>query len=84
MINSTMQSGLHGMQTAYQGMTQSAADIARLNTRNNDAGANINAELSGVTEPLVALRMNQNLFDASAKVLSTSDAMIGSLLDVTV
>ncbi|HDZ08178.1 flagellar biosynthesis protein FlgE [Pseudohongiella sp.] len=84
MINSTMQAGLNGMQAAYQGMANSANDIARLNVRTNDAGADINAAVTGFAQPLVELRMNQTLFDASANVVGTSDAMVGSLLDVTV
>lgn len=84
MINSTMQNGLVGMQAAYQGMTQSATDIARFNTRTDDVGADINATVTGFAQPLVELRTQQTLFDASARVVGTSDAMVGSLLDVTV
>lgn len=84
MINSTMQNGLNGMQAAYQGLTHSANDIARLNTHTHDAGADINAAVTGFAQPLVELRMHQTLFDASANVVETSDAMLGSLLDVTV
>lgn len=84
MINSTMQTGLSGMQNAYQGMAQAATDIARLNIRTEDAGAGINAAVSGFAQPLLELRTNQTLFDASANVVGASDAMVGSLLDVTV
>lgn len=84
MISATMQNGLSGMQTAYQGMTQSASDIARLNSRTQDAGTGINAAVAGFAQPLLELRVNQVFFDASANVVSTSDAMVGSLLDVTV
>lgn len=83
MINSTIQNGFAGMQAAYQGMAQSATDIARKG-RNEDAGADINAAVTGFARPLVELRMQQSLFDASAKVVGTSDAMLGYLLDVTV
>jgi len=84
MIKPAMQNALSGMHTAHQGMTQSATDIARLNVQTRDAGAVINNELTGLANPLVELRMNQMLFDASASVVGTTDAMIGSLLDVTV
>lgn len=83
MISSTMQQGLAGMQTAYQGMTRSATDIARFNTQTQDAGAGINAEISGFAQPLLELRMNQTLFDASANVVRASDTMVGTLLDIT-
>ena len=45
MINSTTQYGLSGMQSAYQGMTRAATDIAGLNNRTQDAGADINAAI---------------------------------------
>ncbi len=83
MINSTLQNGLTGLQAAYQGMTQSASDVARLNIQTQDAGADITAALTGSAQPLLELRMNQTLFDASARVVSASDAMVGSLLDIT-
>lgn len=84
MINSTIQTGLSGMQTAYQAMAQSATEIARFNVRTSDAGAETNAEVTGFAQPLIELRLNQTFFDASAKVVSASDAMVGSLLDITV
>jgi flagellar hook protein FlgE len=84
MINSTMQNGLSGMHTAYQAMTQAATEVVRSSTQTHDAGADINAAVTGFAQPLLDLRMNQTLFDASASVVSASDAMIGSLLDVTV
>lgn len=84
MINSAMHNAVSGMQSAYQGMTQAASDISRLNTRTMDAGADINAAVTGFSQPLLELHTNQTLFDASATVVSASDTMIGTLLDVTV
>lgn len=83
MINSTTQYGLSGMQSAYQGMTRAATDIAGLNNRTQDAGADINAAIGGYAQPLVELHTNLTLFDASANVVSTADDLIGALLDVT-
>ncbi|OFE12402.1 hypothetical protein PHACT_03995 [Pseudohongiella acticola] len=83
MTDSTMQIGLGGMQSAYQAMTQAATSVIRASSQTHDAGADINTAVSGLAQPLLDLRMNQTLFDASANVVTTSDAMIGSLLDVT-
>ncbi len=83
MINSSMQYGLAGMQSAYRATTQAATDIARLNIRTEDAGADINAAVSGFAQPLLEVHTSQSLFDASARVVSASDVMIGTLLDVT-
>ena len=38
---------------------------------------------NSVSEPLIELRRQEQLFDASAKVISVADQTIGSLLDVT-
>ena len=71
------------MQSAYRATTQAATDIARLNIRTEDAGADINAAVSGFAQPLLEVHTSQRLFDASARVVSASDVMIGTLLDVT-
>lgn len=36
----------------------------------------------GIAEPLIELRRQEQLFDASAKVISTADDTLGSLLDI--
>lgn len=75
----------NSMQFAWQGMAQSAHQIASAGTTARDSGADINAALSGninTAEPMVSLKVNLQLFNASAKVFDTADSMIGSLLDV--
>ncbi len=76
---------INSMQFAWQGMAQSAQQIASAGTTARDSGADINAALSGnvnTAEPIVNLKINLQLFNASAKVFDTADNMIGSLLDV--
>ncbi|MDP3516386.1 MAG: hypothetical protein Q8S94_04380 [Pseudohongiella sp.] len=78
---------INSMQFAWQGMAQSAQQIASAGTTARDSGADINAALSGnvnTAEPIVNLKINLQLFNASAKVFDTADNMIGSLLDVRV
>lgn len=76
---------LNSMQFAWQGMAQSAQQIASAGTTSRDSGADINAAVTGNTntaEPMVNLKVNLQLFNASAQVFDTADGMIGNLLDV--
>lgn len=84
-FNTGVSTGVYGMQLAGQSMQQSAQQIASAGVRNNDGGAAINAAITGganTAEPLINLKRSVPLFNASAKVVKTSDQMIGSLLDV--
>lgn len=76
---------INSMQFAWQGMAQSAQQIASAGTTARDNGADINAALSGninTAEPMVSLKINLQFFNASAKVFDTTDSVIGNLLDV--
>lgn len=79
--------GIYGMQLASQSMQRSAQQIAAAGMNTNDAGTAINTAITGganTLEPLIDLRIGVLMFNASAKVVETSDEMIGSLLDVRV
>ena len=78
MINSAMQIGFSGMRNAYAGMVQSSQQIASSGTQE------YGASMPDILENMVSLKENQQLFDASAKVVETSDQMLGTLLDVRV
>mgnify|MGYP003108994658 CR=1 FL=1 len=78
MINSVMQIGFTGMRNAYAGMVQSSQQIASAGTQE------FGASMPQLLENMVALKENQRLFDASAKVVTTSDQMLGTLLDLRV
>lgn len=85
MSNVTFNTGLYGMNMASQAMAQSAQQIASAGVRGNDGGADTNAALAGnsnTAEPLVNLKINLQLFNASAKVVDTANDMLGNLLDV--
>jgi uncharacterized protein YukE len=76
---------INSMQFAWQGMAQSAYQIASAGTTARDSGADINAAVAGsfnTAEPMVNMKVNLHLFNASAKVFDAADSMIGSLLDV--
>lgn len=87
-FNSTgFNSGFYGMQLASQGMQRSAQQIASAGVRdavsiNSNPATTAAAGGVNITESLVSLKQNVHLFNASAKVVATSDQMIGSLLDV--
>lgn len=86
-VNSSFSTGIYGMQLASQGMQQSAQQIASAGVQSNDGGAAINAAITGNTntaEPIINLKTDLRLFTASAKVVETTDDMLGSLLDVRV
>ena len=53
------------------------------NSSQASAAASSAPQLSGVVEPLLKLDTAQNVFDASAKVVSISSQSIGTLLDIT-
>jgi hypothetical protein len=77
---------INSMQFAWQGMAQSAYQIASAGKTARNSGADINAAVAGsfnTAEPMVSLKVNLQLFNASAKVFDTADSIIGSLLDVS-
>ncbi len=74
-VLSIQNSALQGIQRGLDGMRQNAADIASADQLNN-AGKETDLETSMV-------EMNQNKFQvqASAKVISALDEVIGTLID---
>jgi len=72
-INSALSSALSGLQQAQSGIAKNAFEIASVAKPNS----NVN-----LTESIVNLKINERSFEANAKVLSTVDDTIGTLLDV--
>lgn len=84
-INTGFNSGFYGMQMASQGMQRAAQQIVSAGVRQTDGATAANVAVTGgadTAEPLISLKMNVNLFNASAKVVETTDQMIGTLIDV--
>ncbi|GAB4300850.1 MAG: hypothetical protein Kow0083_12610 [Methylophaga sp.] len=71
---SAFQSGIAGVQNGIQGAVQNANKIARADQLSTEQ----------LTEALVQLDANKQQVEAAAKVIRTSNEMIGSLLDITV
>lgn len=78
-INSAFSSGVYGVQKAFNSLDQHASTIARssMNTESS-------AEGESQTDALIGLKAAELQGKASAKVIDTTDAMIGSLLDIRV
>ena len=68
-----VQSAYLGVQSGLQSAARSSAEIASAGSNGGD-----------LTTPLVALNQAELQVAASAKVLQTSNDMIGSLLDISV
>ena len=76
-IGSAWQTGISGMQTSQQNMNRAAMDVVSSGTEGGRTAGAVPAE------PLVDLMVQEKLFTASAKVVSTADEALGTLLDVT-
>jgi hypothetical protein len=96
MIHSVMQQGYQGMQQSQSAMLQHAQTLASARPaaevpQGAAAAAQTGAvprgeaamPLDTLTEALVGLRQEQQLFDASAKVFELGDRALGSLLDTS-
>lgn len=75
-IGSVVNQGLIGMQKSQSSMYQSAQQIAGM------AKEGASASPQDLAENLVNLKVQQNLFDSSAKVVKTANDTLGSLLDI--
>lgn len=89
MISSTFTYGSNALQSAYHGMTRSAEDIANASVAQpvaSNAPANAVHPIPAgedMNTALVGMKQQQHLFNASAKIFSTADQQIGTLLDTT-
>ncbi|MDN3637619.1 hypothetical protein QWY82_02245 [Simiduia curdlanivorans] len=93
---SLLNQGLQGLQKSQQEIQRSANDIARLNIEPTSQANPADPTQAGqaqpsdqkvessqdVVEPLINLRRQEQLFNASAQIVKTADETLGSLLDV--
>lgn len=75
---SVLHQGLIGMQNSSAEISEAAQTIARAG-RDESQPLDLQQD---IVEPLVEMKVETLLFEASAKVVSTADDMIGALLDV--
>ena len=86
----------YGLQTASDGVSQAASNIAQRTAEDamapaqpieaNAYTANSSSDLSSattrLTDDLIALNVNERNAQASAKVLGVADEMLGTIIDV--
>jgi flagellar hook-associated protein FlgK len=72
-----MQTGLNGMLTSQAEIQKSADQIVRAGTIDRDSST-----ISDFVEPIVTMKIEQRIFDASAKIVKTADEMLGTLMDI--
>ncbi len=73
---SVLNIGLGGMQQSRREMAEDAHTIA-----NAGNSGPVDTTLD-IAEPMINMKLEQNIFDASAEVVKTADEMVGSLLDI--
>jgi len=73
-INTTIQTGLQGVQQGIDGVDRAATDIVRTGTVDSVEGGE-------VVEPIIELRLYERSVQASAQVVRTADEVLGTLLD---
>lgn len=74
-IGSVVTQGLIGMQRSQTEMARSAQQIAEAGTTQKD-----NPAKNDLVEPLVNIKAQSQVFDASAKIVKAADETIGTLL----
>lgn len=74
-IGSVVTQGLIGMQRSQGEMARSAQQIAEAGTSQKD-----NPAKNDLVEPMVNIKAQSQVFDASAKLVKAADETIGTLL----
>lgn len=95
MINSVLNTGLQGMQQSQQNIQTAAQEInsagaalsetakqssSDVGQNNSDSARQVSTQ--DLIDPIVDLKIEQHVFDASAKIVKTADEMLGTLMDI--
>ncbi|MFL0797601.1 MAG: hypothetical protein K6L73_08930 [Cellvibrionaceae bacterium] len=75
--SSALHQGLQGMQGSHRKIVEDADTIAKANTKGLEVDT-----VKDVAEPLIDMRMQQHIFDASAKVVEVASDNLGTLIDM--
>lgn len=75
-VDSILSTGLQGMQQSQRNLGSAATEIAQAATLERPSESS-----RSLAQPLVEMKFDQHVFDASAKVVSTADELLGTLLD---
>lgn len=77
-VGSVVNQGLIGMQRSQTEMARSTQQIVQAGTTQKDSPAK-----NDLVEPLVNIKVQSQVFDASAKIVKAADETIGTLLKAT-
>ncbi len=85
-VNSAMSSGLGGLQSAQQGISQATTEVAKPTQTNQavEEGKEQQALQSDKTSALVAAKESENQAQASAEVVEAADETLGTVIDIKV
>lgn len=72
-----MNIGLEGMQSSQREILKSADQIVKAGTVDKDTST-----ITDFAEPIVNMKYEQHIFDASAKIVKTADEMLGTLMNI--
>lgn len=76
-LSGAFQQGVNGLQLSSRSMLESANELVSAGTVER-----VNGVTTDIVEPLINIQKQQNLFDASAKVVSVADEALGALIDI--
>jgi len=76
-LNAIMNTGLNGMLHSQAEIQKSAEQIVHAGTVNKDTSTT-----ADFVEPIVNMKIEQRVFDASAKIVKTADELLGTLMDI--
>lgn len=84
MVGGVLNTGLAGLQRSSSEINKSAQEIASFPVTQQaaEAGGNSFAGNGTLAEPIVNMKFEQLIFEASAKVISTADETLGTLIDI--
>lgn len=84
-INSAFSSGVSGFNRASQQISESSERIANQGLPMDSGNAVLSDQpTESITTEIINMKLAEIQAKASAKVISTADDMVGSLIDVTV
>jgi len=75
-MGNVFQQGVSGLQNSSRSINEAATEIVRSGTLERSP-----AGTTDIVEPLVRIRQEQHVFDASAKVVKMADEALGALID---
>lgn len=76
-VSNVFQQGVNGLQNSSRSMLESANALVSSGVVERTTGV-----ATDIVEPMINIQKQQNLFDASAKVVKVADEALGALIDI--